>query len=81
MTDDQIEGNWRQLSGSFREKFGRFTKNDIAELTGRSEQLIGKLQEKYGDTREEAERRYHEWTTGLDHVLNTRKASAAGSKH
>ncbi len=65
MNNDQIQGMWKQLSGSFREMFGRITKDDLAQLNGQREQLIGKLQESYGDTREEAERRYHDWAASL----------------
>lgn len=79
MNNDQIQGKWKQFAGSFREKFGRFTNDDIAQLNGQREQLIGKLQEKYGDTREVAERRYDEWRGSLRDVDEVKNRSAAGS--
>jgi uncharacterized protein YjbJ (UPF0337 family) len=79
MNNDQIEGKWKQLAGSFREKFGRFTKDDITQLNGQREQLIGKLQEKYGDSRENAELRYNEWASSLHDLKDARKKFAAGS--
>jgi uncharacterized protein YjbJ (UPF0337 family) len=81
MNSDQIQGKWKQLSGSFREKFGKFTNDDLERLTGQSEQLIGQLQEKYGDTREEAERRYTEWGNSLKDYQEAKDASLAASKH
>ncbi len=81
MNSDQIEGKWKQLSGSFREKFGRFTKDDLEQLTGQSEQLMGKLQEKYGDTREQAEQRLQEWTASLKDTQEAKEASEATAKH
>jgi uncharacterized protein YjbJ (UPF0337 family) len=80
MNSDQIQGKWKQLAGSFRENFGRFTNDDIAQLNGQRDQLIGKLQEKYGETKEEAERRYHEWSSSLQDVDEAKARSAAGSK-
>jgi uncharacterized protein YjbJ (UPF0337 family) len=69
MSNDQIQGQWKQLAVSFREAFGRFTNKDIQELSGQREQLIGKLQETYGDTNEEAERRYDEWCSSLGDAI------------
>ena len=66
MNSDQIEGKWKQVAGSFREKFGQFTNNDIAQMDGKREQLLGNLQEKYGDTKERAEERLSEWEASLD---------------
>jgi uncharacterized protein YjbJ (UPF0337 family) len=66
MNWDQIEGKWKQFAGSFREEFGKFTDNDIDELNGRRDHIVGKLQERYGHTKEEAERRLHNWSASLD---------------
>jgi uncharacterized protein YjbJ (UPF0337 family) len=53
---DQIEGNWKQLKGKFREKWGKLTDNDLEVIAGKRDHLFGKLQEKYGLKREEAEK-------------------------
>jgi uncharacterized protein YjbJ (UPF0337 family) len=79
MNTDQVEGKWKQLAGSFREKFGRFTNDDMAQMNGRRDQLVGKLQEKYGDSKEAAERRLNEWAEGLhDEEERATKRSTAG---
>jgi uncharacterized protein YjbJ (UPF0337 family) len=79
MNSDQIQGKWKQIAGSFREQFGRITNDDIAQLSGQREQLIGKLQEKYGETKEEAERRFNEWSNSLSDYDTPRRSSAARS--
>lgn len=61
MNWDQIQGQWKQLRGSVKEKFGKLTDDDLTQIAGRRDQLIGKIQERYGITREEAQRRAEEW--------------------
>lgn len=56
MNWDIIEGKWNQVKGSVKEKWGDLTDDDLAEMNGKREKLQGKLQEKYGWTKEEAER-------------------------
>ncbi|MTH33664.1 CsbD family protein [Paracoccus limosus] len=57
MNWDIIEGKWSQLKGAVKEKWGDLTDNDLTEMDGKRDKLQGKLQEKYGWTKEEAERR------------------------
>jgi uncharacterized protein YjbJ (UPF0337 family) len=56
MNTDQIKGNWKQLVGKAKEKWGKLTDDDWKVVEGKRDQLIGKVQERYGITREEAER-------------------------
>lgn len=55
MNWDIIEGKWNQLKGSVKEKWGDLTDDDLTEMAGKKDKLAGKLQEKYGWTKEEAE--------------------------
>lgn len=57
MNKDQIEGNWTQFKGKVREAWGNLTDDDIALYKGKKDQFFGKLQEKHGVAREEAEER------------------------
>nr|CAA6830092.1 MAG: Unknown protein [uncultured Thiotrichaceae bacterium] len=50
-----IEANWNQIKGSVKEQFGKLTDDDIMQIEGKSDQLLGKLQERYNMTLEEAE--------------------------
>ena len=61
MNKDILEGKWKQLRGSIQEQWGNLTDDDLAQDKGNYDQLIGKLQERYGYTRERAEREVTDW--------------------
>lgn len=65
MNRDRIEGNWKQLKGKVKEKWGRLTDDQLDEIAGRRDQLAGKIQESYGIGRDEAERQVREWESRL----------------
>ena len=67
MNMDQIKGNWTQLKGKARETWGELTDDEIAETKGEREQMIGKIQAKYGKSREEVEREFDSWVAELKH--------------
>jgi uncharacterized protein YjbJ (UPF0337 family) len=54
MNSDQLEGKWKQVKGEVREKWGKLTDNDIEIVGGRRDQLIGRVQERYGMAKEAA---------------------------
>jgi len=47
---------WHQIKGKVKEQWGKLTDDDLTQIEGNSEQLAGKLQERYGMARDEAER-------------------------
>ena len=59
---DRIKGNWKQMSGSVKERWGELTDDDITQAQGDREQLEGKIQERYGKTKDEARREVDEWS-------------------
>jgi len=63
MNADQLEGKWKQLKGSVKEKWGKLTDDDLDLIAGKRDKLIGKLQERYGIRKEEAERQADLWQT------------------
>jgi uncharacterized protein YjbJ (UPF0337 family) len=65
MNWDQIEGKWKQFTGSARERWGKLTEDDIQSLTGRKDHLVGKIQERYGIATAEAEKQADEWSRAL----------------
>jgi uncharacterized protein YjbJ (UPF0337 family) len=65
MNWDQMEGKWKQLKGSIREKFGKLTDDDLAQINGNRDKFVGIIQERYGIAREEAQRRADEWAKAL----------------
>ena len=56
MNWDRIEGGWKQFSGKVKEQWGKLTDDDLTEISGKRDQLAGKLQARYGIAKEEAER-------------------------
>lgn len=61
MNWDEVEGKWKQVRGLVKEKWGKLTDDDLDVMTGKKEQLIGKVQERYGITKEEAQRQIEGW--------------------
>jgi uncharacterized protein YjbJ (UPF0337 family) len=56
MNWDQVEGKWKQMKGGVKEQWGKLTDDDLDVIAGKKDQLVGKVQERYGITREEAQR-------------------------
>lgn len=56
MADDILAGKWKQLRGKFKQKWGDFTDDELMQSDGNADQLAGMLQEKYGYTKERAQR-------------------------
>jgi len=56
MNWDLLKGQWKQMSGKIKAKWGKFTDNELDQLAGQKDQLVGKLQEKYGYEKSRAER-------------------------
>jgi len=65
MNWDQIEGKWKQFTGSARERWGKLTGDDIQTLTGRKDHLVGKIEERYGIAKAEAEKQADAWSRAL----------------
>jgi len=61
MNWDQVKGNWKQFSGTVKVKWGKLTDDEIDQIAGRREILLGKIQEKYGIAKEEAEKQVKDW--------------------
>ncbi len=65
MNWDIIGGQWKNMKGTLREKWGKLTDDDIDVIAGKRDQLIGRLQQRYGWQRDEAEREVSEWERGF----------------
>ena len=61
MNNDRIEGNWKQFQGKVKEQWGTLTDDDLDVIEGKRDQLIGRLQERHGLNKDEAERQVTEW--------------------
>lgn len=56
MNKDELKGKWNQVKGEVQKQWGKLTNDDLDVIAGDSKKLVGKLQERYGMTKEEAER-------------------------
>jgi uncharacterized protein YjbJ (UPF0337 family) len=56
MNWDQIAGNWTQFKGYVKEKWGKLTDDDLNVIAGKKDQILGRLQERYGYSKEQAEK-------------------------
>lgn len=65
MNWDRLEGKWKQMQGSAKEQWGRLTDDDLTRIGGKRDQLVGKLQERYGLAKETAEKHADEWWSKL----------------
>ena len=63
---NRVEGNWKQLKGRARQKWGKLTDDDLTTAAGRREELAGKVQERYGIARDAARKQVDEWARGAD---------------
>lgn len=54
MNEDKIKGQWKQLSGKLKEKWGKLTDDDLKVAEGNRDYLAGKIQERYGIAKDEA---------------------------
>ena len=61
MNWDQMEGKWMQIKGSVKERWGKLTDDDLDVIAGKRDKLIGKVQERYGIAKAEAEVQADEW--------------------
>ncbi len=61
MNTDQLQGKWKQAKGSIKERWGKLTDDDMEVINGQREQLIGKVQQRYGIAKEEAQRQVDEY--------------------
>lgn len=61
MNWDELKGKWTQMTGSMKAKWGKLTDDDLKEAEGNRDILIGKIQEKYGVAKEEAEKQVSDW--------------------
>lgn len=66
MNWDRIQGNWKQVSGKVREKWGQLTDDDVTKIAGRRDQLVGKVQESYGIVKDDAEKQVRDFEKSLE---------------
>jgi uncharacterized protein YjbJ (UPF0337 family) len=62
MNWDQLQGKWKQFKGSVREEWGKLTDDDLELIAGQKDKLVGRIQERYGLSKEAAEQQVDSWS-------------------
>lgn len=65
MSNDVLKGEWLELKGKIKTKWGQLTDNDVAELEGNLDKVTGHLQQRYGYAKERAEKEYDDFKKSL----------------
>ncbi len=63
MNQDILKGKWKELKGGLKEQWGKLTDDDLTQLEGKTEKLVGILQERYGYTKDKAEEEYKKFVS------------------
>jgi len=61
MNWDTIKGNWKQLTGQAKQQWGKLTDDDLQVVAGHRDELSGKIQERYGIAKDEADKQIKDW--------------------
>lgn len=64
MNESQLKGKWNQLKGEVKRRWGKLTDDDLTEVEGDYNKLVGKIQERHGDTQEQVK----EWIDKIDKI-------------
>jgi uncharacterized protein YjbJ (UPF0337 family) len=65
MNWDRVAGNWKQFKGRAKQQWGKLTDDDLDVAAGKRDELAGKVQERYGVAKDEAERQVDEWQKSI----------------
>ena len=76
MNWDQTEGKWKQLKGAAKAQWGKLTDDDLTIVAGNRDKLIGKVQERYGIAKEEAQKRTDEWLSSMGNQFDEHREKA-----
>lgn len=66
MNWDRVEGGWKEFRGRAQEQWGKLTNDDLDVISGKRDQLVGKIQQRYGVAKDEAEKQVGEWCDRLE---------------
>ena len=61
MNWDRVEGNWKTFKGQVKQQWGKLTDDDLDVIDGKREELLGRIQNAYGMSRDDADRQIKEW--------------------
>jgi uncharacterized protein YjbJ (UPF0337 family) len=77
MNWDEVTGKWNQLKGSVKERWGKLTDDDLTMIDGKRDRMVGKIQERYGITKEKAEEQIRDWNSTARNEKETARRKAS----
>jgi len=78
MNWDTIEGNWKQMTGTMKQKWAKLTDDDLQYMSGSRDRFVGRLQERYGMAKDDAQRQADEWLNAQSSTETRRSGGGAG---
>jgi uncharacterized protein YjbJ (UPF0337 family) len=79
MNWDTLEGKWKQLKGSVKKQWGKLTDDDLDYMSGSKDQFVGRLQERYGIAKDEAQRQADNWLRAQKETETTYSSGGGSS--
>jgi uncharacterized protein YjbJ (UPF0337 family) len=76
---DRVEGDWKQMKGKAKEKWGKLTDDDLTSIAGRRDQLEGKIQERYGYAKDQVRKEIDDWYRSTESDLRGSKMSSTSA--
>ena len=70
MNNDRLQGKWQQLKGNVKEQWGDLTDDDITKLDGKTDSLVGTIQERYGHAKEKVAKDVNDWLDKMENHHN-----------
>ena len=61
MNSDTLQGKWKQAKGAIKQRWGKLTDDDLDVINGQRDQLVGRIQERYGIAKDQAHKQVEEW--------------------
>jgi uncharacterized protein YjbJ (UPF0337 family) len=80
MNWDQIEGKWKQSAGVIKQKWGKLTDDDLTVIAGKQDQLVGRIQERYGIAKEAAQKQVDEFIRAYHQPETQEREADAASR-
>jgi uncharacterized protein YjbJ (UPF0337 family) len=75
-----LQGSWNQVRGKLREKWGQLTDDDLTSIGGKRDELLGKLQARYGYSKDRARQEVDRWLDDIGNASDSLAARAMGAK-
>jgi uncharacterized protein YjbJ (UPF0337 family) len=73
MNWDQVQGKWKQLKGEAKTRWGKLSDDDLDVVAGQRDKLVGRIQERYGIAKDQAQREVEEWNRTLGQESDARR--------